>query len=210
MPRASVPKRRTQEERRNDTRKRVLNAALKLLREHGHAAFTTTRVAALAGVSRGAQENHFRTRAELIAAAGKYAMDQSAEHARAMAARAATARDPLESFLEDSRHFFFSPAFFAMVELALGARSEPKLKKIHADLYRYVRSTLDKIWSEALYKAGYTTDSIDRVIQFTNYLLRGAVLARLILPVRPDIDALMTEWEKVARNTLKLRRSRKR
>src|SRR5262249_20423932 len=100
--------------------------------------------------------------------------------------------------------------FFAMIELALGARSEPQFKRIHADLYRYVRTTLDKIWSEALYKAGYSAESIDKVIRLTNYLLRGAVLARLILPVRPETDLLMKEWEKIARNTLQLRRTGKR
>jgi AcrR family transcriptional regulator len=203
MPKVSIPKRRTQEERRNLTRERVLNAALKLLREQGHSAFTTTKVAALAGVSRGAQERHFRTRSELIAAAGRFAMDQAAEHARGMAERAAQSRDPLSTFLEDSRHFFFSPAFSAMVELALGARSEPQLARIHAQLYRYIRRTIDDIWSQALLNAGYTPESIARVIVLTNYIMRGAVLARLILPVKTDVAGLVRDWEIVARTTLK-------
>ena len=61
--------RRTQEQRRHDTRNAVLNAAMKILVEDGYEKFTTTRVAKAAGVSRGAQENYFRTKNELIVAA---------------------------------------------------------------------------------------------------------------------------------------------
>ena len=49
--------RRTQEQRRADTQSRILTAALEVLVEKGHAHFTTTGVAAKAGVSRGAQDN---------------------------------------------------------------------------------------------------------------------------------------------------------
>ena len=79
-PRSPKP-RRSQEQRRQDTQERVLKAALDILAEEGYARFTTTAVAARAGVSRGAQENYFRTKTDLIAAATRYAMDSATAHA---------------------------------------------------------------------------------------------------------------------------------
>ena len=72
-PRSKSKPRRTQEERRAGTQSRILTAALDVLVEKGHAHFTTIGVAAKAGVSRGAQENYFRTRTDLIAAATAHA-----------------------------------------------------------------------------------------------------------------------------------------
>ena len=190
--------RRTQEQRRKQTRERVLNAALKVLLEQGHGGFTTTRVAAVAGVSRGAQENHFPTRADLIAAAGRHAMDEAAEHALRMAEGAKRTHDPLKTFLLDSRHFFFSPAFFAMVELALGARSEPALADIHRPLFKSIRGRLDRIWTDAFCAEGYSRDSVKRFLNMTHYMLRGMVLAKICLPVKPDIDAMLADWEAAA------------
>ena len=66
---SSKPLRRSQDERTAQTRARVLDAVLGCLVERGYAGTTTTAVAARAGVSRGAQLHHYRTRAALVAAA---------------------------------------------------------------------------------------------------------------------------------------------
>ena len=104
-PRSPKP-RQSQEQRRQNTQERVLKAALDILAEEGYARFTTTAVAARAGVSRGAQENYFRTKTDLIAAATRYAMDSATAHAAKSARVARRAADPLQLFLDDSRVFF--------------------------------------------------------------------------------------------------------
>ena len=92
--------RRSQEQRRQDTQERVLKAALDILAEEGYGRFTTTAVAARAGVSRGAQENYFRTKTDLIAAATSYAMDS----ATTRAAKSALAARTLTPLLERLDH----------------------------------------------------------------------------------------------------------
>ena len=77
--------RRTQLERRNETQAAILSAAIDLLTEHGYAGFSASRVAARAGVSRGAQEHYFPKKNDLIAAATRYAMREAVEHARLLA-----------------------------------------------------------------------------------------------------------------------------
>lgn len=61
------PERRTQAERREETRERLLRAAIGCLREEGYAGLTTREVARRAGVSQGAQAYHFPSRADMVA-----------------------------------------------------------------------------------------------------------------------------------------------
>jgi AcrR family transcriptional regulator len=66
---SGTKQRRTQEERRAETRGKLLDATIRSLLDVGYAATTTRRVAELAGVSQGAQTHHFPYRVDLVGAA---------------------------------------------------------------------------------------------------------------------------------------------
>jgi AcrR family transcriptional regulator len=190
--------RRSQEQRRQDTQERVLKAALDILAEEGYARLTTTAVAARAGVSRGAQENYFRTKTDLIAAATSYAMDSATAHAAQSAQAARTAADPLQLFLDDSRAFFLSRSYRAMVELALAGRSEPALARIHRAAFVKFRKDLDRVWIRTLCDAGLPRPLVEEFVELSVYLLRGMALTELILPQRMSPAAMMRKWHALA------------
>ena len=186
--------RRSQEQRRQDTQERVLKAALDILAEQGYGRFTTTAVAARAGVSRGAQENYFRTKTDLIAAATSYAMDSATAHAAKSAQTARTAPDPLQLFLDDSRAFFLSRSYRAMIELALAGRNEPALSRIHRAAFVKFRKDLDRVWTRTFTDAGLSRPVVEELVELTVYLLRGLALTELILPQRVSPAAVMRKW----------------
>lgn len=194
--------RRTQEERRADTQSRILTAALEVLVEKGHAHFTTIGVAAKAGVSRGAQENYFRTRTDLIAAATAHAMDEASVRTASSAERAKTSTDPLKEFLDDEKEFFFSNTYAAMVELALAGRDEPALKKIHRDAFVRFGRLRNTVWTEALVAAGFGEREVRDFVEITVYLLRGMTMTDLILPQKSPSD-LLSRWRDMAPLMLK-------
>src|SRR5258708_25223393 len=70
-------RRRTQAERTEETRTRILKAASELIRRRGYARFRTADVAAEAGLSRGAQLHHFPTKDSLVVATLEYVFHQS-------------------------------------------------------------------------------------------------------------------------------------
>jgi len=189
--------RRTQAERRAETQARVLNAALDVLIEDGHARFTTTRVAAKAGVSRGAQENYYRTRTDLLAAATAYAMDAAAARTAASAAQAGSSRDPLKAFLDDEKAFFLSRTYAAMVELALAGRDDPALSKIHRAAYVRVGRIRHETWTRALCAAGYAEREVRDFVELTIYLLRGLSMTDLMLPQKAPLE-LLSRWRALA------------
>ena len=198
----SAKPRRTQEQRRAGTQSRILVAALEVLVEKGHAHFTTIGVAAKAGVSRGAQENYYRTRTDLIAAATAYAMDNAAERTAASAERAKTSTDPLKAFLDDEKEFFFSNTYAAMVELALAGRDEPALKKIHQSAFVKFGKLRNRVWMAALVAAGYGEREVRDFVEMTVYLLRGMTMTDLILPQKSPGD-LIPRWRALAPLMLK-------
>jgi AcrR family transcriptional regulator len=200
--------RQTQDERRRKTRERVLNAALDILAEDGYARLTTTAVAARAGVSRGAQENYFRTKTDLIAAATAYAMDAATQQAAISAKEAGASGDPLKAFLADGRAFFVSRTYRAMIELALAGRGERALSRIHRDAFVKFRKDLDKVWIGTLCDAGFARPLVEEFVELSVYLLRGMALTELILPQRLTPVVLMRKWNALAAPLLVASRSR--
>lgn len=197
--------RRTQLQRRNETQTAILEASINLLAEKGYARFSASRVAAEAGVSRGAQEHYFPKKIDLIAAATRHAMREAIEHAQSLALTAARSTDPIAKFLADSEHFFFRPVFRAMIEVMVASRSEPELSRIVHPIVLDARHTLNGIWIETLGVAGYPRERAQQFIELTHYLLRGVFLVSTWLPYEIDRSEIIEAWRRVAPTILERR-----
>jgi len=196
--------RKTQVQRRNETQGAILAASLRLLAEHGYARFSASRVAAMAGVSRGAQEHYYPTKNKLIAAATRFAMTEAVRHTRALAQTAAKSADPIAKFLTDSEHFFFTPVFRAMAEIMIAGRSDRALARIVNPIVLDARQVLNGIWTDTLGAAGYPRESAQQFIELTHYLLRGVFFVSNWLPYQIDRSEIVDAWRRVAPAMLQL------
>jgi len=203
-PRERRRRRRTQAQRRNETQAAILSASVQLLVEKGYAGFSASRVAARAGVSRGAQEHYFPKKTDLIAASTRYAMQEAVEHARSLALNAARSSDPIEKFLLDSEHFFFRPVYRAMIEIMIAARSDRALGRVVHPIAQEARDVLNSIWIDTLDAAGYSRGNAQRFIELTHYLLRGLFLVSSWLPYRVDRAEAVDTWRRLAPTVLEL------
>jgi AcrR family transcriptional regulator len=195
--------RRTQEQRRHETRNAVLNAAMTILIEDGYEKFTTTRVAKVAGVSRGAQENYFRTKNELIVAATRYTLTRAEDEARLLAARNAGSADPVETFLENSKSFYFSPTYLALMEMVAVSRRNPALSKVNTPVVRKFRNAVNAIWIDALCAIGYERRGVASFVKITHYLLRGMAFASVFQSRKSEFPELLETWLHMGRRELK-------
>jgi len=195
--------RRTQEERRRGTQEAVLKAAMTVLIEDGYEKFTTTRVAKTAGISRGAQENYFRTKNDLIVAATRYTLTRAAEEARRLAARKAHSADPVAAFLDNSKSFCFSPTYLALMEMVMVSRRNPALAKVNTPVVREFRDILDQVWIDALCEAGYEREGVEAFVKMTHYLLRGMAFASAWKPPKAEYPAIFEAWHRLGRGELK-------
>jgi len=129
----SIP-RRQQSDRTAATRNSVLDATVELLIEKGYAGTSTRLAAERAGVSLGALQHHFRTKAELSVEAMRYVSKRLADE---FVAAAPPADDPLDRFgsiLDRLFVVFKGPTFAAAVEINLASRTDPELQKPVRDL----------------------------------------------------------------------------
>jgi AcrR family transcriptional regulator len=188
--------RRTQEQRRQTTKAAVLSAALDALIADGYANFSAGRVAARAGVSRGALERYFPTKNDLLVAATQHAMDAAVAHAERLAA--GRSKRTVAQFLRDSEHFFFGPHYRAMLELAIAAASDAALAKPHRPIVVRARKSLNRIWLESLRAAGFPRKSAERFILLTHYLLRGLFVVDTWLPYETNRRAVIKTWSALA------------
>jgi len=142
-----VRRRRTQAERRAETRAALLDATIESLVTYGYSQTTTGRIAELAGVSRGAQTLYFRTRAELVGAA----VARLAE-VRVKAVRDRFAKKPvtLEQALDVLWEEHQGRLFMATLELWVAARTDPELGRTLHRVERQVGDQLADLAVQAL------------------------------------------------------------
>ena len=130
QPAASEKRRRTQAERRAATRTALLDAAVDCLAEEGYANTTTRRIAERAGVTPGALQHHFTSRAELLGHARRHLgckfAEQMFDHG---SPDLATLRLRTEHRLDHMWGLLKGPLFAAMVELWVAARTDVELRR---------------------------------------------------------------------------------
>jgi AcrR family transcriptional regulator len=120
-------RRRTQRERREATRARLLAAAIRALVEIGYARTTTTEVCRRARVSQGALFLHFASKSELVAAAAERLFADLVDDYRARFAAIGPAADRCEAAVETLWQIFEQPRIHAAYELYVAARSDREL-----------------------------------------------------------------------------------
>jgi len=124
-----VPKRRTQEERREATVRKLLDAATAALIDVGYAGASTQEVCKRADVSTGGLFRHFPTREALMVAVGEDVGRQLLEEYRKRFEALRDERDPLELALRLVRESCRSRLNQAWYELAMAARTNKRLQK---------------------------------------------------------------------------------
>lgn len=124
--------RRTQLERRTQTRRALLEATLACLSERGYAATTTLEVERRAGVSRGARLHHFPSKAALLRGAMQLLEAQLSErYAAAFAANPTRKheRQRIRAGLHELFAIFAHPHYAAVLELSVAARTDPEVRE---------------------------------------------------------------------------------
>lgn len=151
-----------QAEKSHLMRMHILNATMQCLINIGYTQTTTEKIAKQAGVSRGAMTHHFKSRAEVFAAAAEHITDvRVMEYDAAIreVSRRAKGEPTEESMLETLQvlqEYFMQPSFLAFHELVRGARTDPELHAVMAPLERSLDERISKsietnfpVWAEA-------------------------------------------------------------
>lgn len=185
---------RSQQERSRVTQQRLLDATIEALVENGWSGATTTVIAEMAGVSRGAQLHHYPTKARLVAAAVEHLTSRRADELRVEAsALPADAPHRVERVVDLLAASFTGPLFTAAIEVWVAARTDDALREalepleatIGRELYRLAVDLLDADDDRA---------EVREMIQATLELMRGLGIANLLSDDSGRRRAVLRGW----------------
>jgi AcrR family transcriptional regulator len=205
-----VARRRTQAERSEETRTRILKAAANLIRKRGYARFRTAEVAEEAGLSRGAQLHHFPTKDSLVVATLEYVFEQAQVLSRRRASAVNRPRDLIEAVIEDAREFFFSEHFMVAIDIVLSTSTNQSVRKQILDISRKARRPVETAWTGALAASGVPGELASDIVALTLSLVRGMALRTLWDNDPKWFDELFSLWRQMIKVFLSDRKPRSR
>lgn len=142
VPSSAPGARRTQQERRDETQRKLLDATLQCLVERGHARTTTTEIVRAAGVSQGALFTHYPTKAALLAAAVEHLFADLVSGYQQGFAALPRGDATAEVAFELLWGLFTGPRLAVAFELYVVARTDPALQQSLQPVVRRHRATL--------------------------------------------------------------------
>jgi AcrR family transcriptional regulator len=196
---ASPPSR--QEERSRSTRLRVLEATVECLVERGWSGTTTTLVAERAGVSRGAQLHHYRTKSALVIAAVEHLAGRRADELRAEAAALPAGGDRVERTVGLLASLFTGPLFAAAIEVWVAARSDGRLRAALLPVEARFGREVHRLTVELL-GADESRPGVRESVQATLDLMRGLGVASLLTDDAARRGPLLAQWTRQLRAAL--------
>lgn len=197
MPEAArVP--RTQQQRRDETRRALLDATVESLIEVGFARTTTLEVQRRADVSRGALLHHFPSKAELLVAAVDHLAEMRARELKQLAGqlpdeRAGRART--DAVLELLWQCFSGTFFQVAMELRTAARTDPELRPV---LVAGERALRDRIVLQARTLFGKDVGEhpgLERALDFTLQFMIGAAMTAVLHKDDGRLEALIDDFK---------------
>ncbi|HBZ71130.1 MAG TPA: TetR/AcrR family transcriptional regulator [Deltaproteobacteria bacterium] len=209
---SSKPLHRSQDERTAQTRARVLDAVLDCLVERGYAGTTTTAVAARAGVSRGAQLHHYRTRAALVAAAVEHLYARLAADYEKAFANLSPGADRVDAAIELLWETFQDPRLAAVLELFVAGRTDGELREQLAKVAARHRARVIGLARAYFPVAPSKEEEFQGLLTLVLDALQGMAVAQLVEPDEAGAHFTLARLKRVAKAELQrgetLRRAR--
>ena len=135
---------RTQAERSEQTRAQLFEATIECLLELGYAGTSLNEICRRAGVSRGAQQHHFASKAELMAHALEYLVGKLSAEVLGSIRTLADQPDRIARGIDLLWRSFSGTLSTAAMELWVAARTDPELRDTLLPVDRALgRSTLE-------------------------------------------------------------------
>ncbi len=200
-----VSPRRTQEERREDSRRKLLDAATRLLSARGYAGTTMVEIGREAGASHGLVTYHFGTKKDCIKAVLEDIRNATIQNNKQLTAglRGLAALDKLcEAYLKGaSRRNSRAKAVFVAIAESISAT--PDLTKLTAQNDEVARSTVETVLREAIDDGEISTDiNVEVQAILVLGLLRGITQQRLVKRSKVDLEAVIPQALAMVRASL--------
>lgn len=188
----------TNAERSSATRGAVLDATIEALVKYGYHGATSTRIAEISGLTRGAQMHHFKTKAGLVVAALLHIHAKRIEMFQQMAETGS--RKSLDALIEQLWASFNDDVWLAASELWTAARTDAELRvalvPAERTINKRIRDQLTPILAQSYSGSGledFSPRRITAVVGLINSAMRGMALYEAFDPDEKRVKAQRAE-----------------
>jgi AcrR family transcriptional regulator len=179
---------RTQQQRREETIARLLDASIDTIIEVGYARASAAGIAKRAQVSDGALFRHFPTMGDFMAATAHEVMRRQLDLFTKLVAEIPADKPALEAALTILRDVTGNPTNTVMYELLVAARTDEKLRATLQDVLTEYAANIYDI-ARALPGADqFPEETFAALVAILTNTFDGAALVRPVLP-QPEIEA---------------------
>jgi AcrR family transcriptional regulator len=186
---------RTQQQRRDETRRALLDAAVESLIEVGFSRTTTLEVQRRADVSRGALLHHFPSKAELLVAAVDHLAEMRARELKMFAAQLPDGRARTDAVLELLWQCFSGTMFQVSMELRTAARTDPELRPVLATAEQRLRERIIAQSRTLFGKDVSEHPNLERTLDMTLQLMIGAAMSSVLHGGQARLRELIDDWK---------------
>ena len=200
--------RRTQAQRSEHTRELLLTATIECLLELGYTRTSVQEICRRAGLSRGAQQHHFPTKAELMTHALEYLVTKLADQVRDSVHELADDPDRVAKAIDLLWDSFSGDLSTAALELWVAARTDPELRATLLPMDRALGRATRALYRELGWRAdtdavtSVSAERLDTLFWLTVNLTRGLALDAMIGGDPARRAEILAEWKRIASDTL--------
>ncbi|HEY4244604.1 MAG TPA: helix-turn-helix domain-containing protein [Kofleriaceae bacterium] len=198
---------RTQQQRRDETRRALLDAAVESLIEVGFARTTTLEVQRRADVSRGALLHHFPSKAELLVAAVAHLAEMRARELKALSAVLPEGRARTDAVLDLLWQCFSGTFFQVAMELRTAARTDPELRPALVHAERVLRDGIVAQSKTLFGKDVSEHPGLPRALDLTLQFMIGTAMTAVLHGDKSGVTALIEDWKTLFTTMLAKHRS---
>lgn len=188
---------RTQQQRRDETRRALLDAAVESLVEAGFAKTTTLEVQKRAGVSRGALLHHFPTKAGLMAATIVHLAEMRGRELKVRESSLPSGAARLDAVFDLLWQSFTGPLFYVAMELRAAARTDPELRAALAETEREVHDRIVAQYRSLLGPELAGRPGFQGALELTLQLMIGASMTSILHGEQARVESLIAQWKSV-------------
>lgn len=189
--------RRTQAERSERTRELLFEATVDCLLELGYAGTSLNEVCRRAGLSRGAQQHHFATKAELMSHALEHLVIRLGEEVLGAAGRLGDDPDRVAKGIDLLWRSFSGTLSTAAMELWVAARTDEELRTTLLPVDRALGRATHEFYRRIAWH-DLPAERLDTLFWLTINLTRGLAMDAMIGGDPGRRERLLDEWKRIA------------
>lgn len=183
-----------QETKSTRMRERICRAVADCLVQHGYADTSISRVAAHAGVSKGALQHHFPSKEDMMAATAEWLLGNATflhlRNTRSPRAERSTERELMRTWEKGASTAEFS----ALLEILVKMRTDAKLRSRLGHRLRDWQEQAARLTREGYEAASGNDDEVELLMAMNTCLIRGLVIQQQYTDDPAFIGRIMRRW----------------